>query len=114
METEDLAEKRAKLKSWLALHRMSRKEFAEKIGMHVTSINGWFSNVNIPDKKWQDIKKLFEPSESEPSQARHRVVGSTFTDEEADRIRRAAGDRSIEEYLRETLLRQADIDLGEK
>lgn len=73
MENDSLDEKRAKLKAWLALHRLSRKEFSEKIGMSVTSINGWFSNTNIPDKKWEEVKALFEEPEN-PSPVYHAVA----------------------------------------
>lgn len=110
-QTNDDKHKRARIKYWLDVYEISRKDLAERLSVTEASLNGWLSNKPIPPSRWEEISKMFEA----PKQpVRNRVVGSTFTDEEADRIRRAAGDKSIEEYLRETLLRQADIDLGEK
>lgn len=114
MESDNLKEKRAQLKAWLALHGLSRKEFAEKIGMHITSVNGWFSNVNIPDKKWEEIEKLFSAPKVEKQPIRQRVLGSVFSDEEVTRILKAAGENSLEEYLRIAILKETDSRLSEE
>lgn len=109
--TEENEKRRQQLDVWLAKRKMSRKQFAAELGVSEASVYGWLSNTIIPNKRWMQIEAFFA---EDTAPIRHRVVGSTFTDEEADRIRRAAGEKSIEEYLRETLLRQADKDLGEE
>lgn len=103
---EDIETKRAKLKSWLALHQMSRKEFAEKIGMSVTSINGWFSNTNIPDKKWLEIKALFEEQETKPEPV-YRAVAFAVPDELAEKFKKAAEIEglTLSEFVRQAALK---------
>lgn len=106
MEIEDLETKRAKLKSWLALRRMSRKDFAKQIGMSFTSINGWFSNTNIPDKKWQEIKALFEAENKPAKQPVFRVVAFAVPEEDHEMFCKAAEtqDLSVEEFVRQSSL----------
>jgi transcriptional regulator with XRE-family HTH domain len=105
---EDLETKRAKLKSWLALHRMSRADLAERLCMSVTSINGWFSNVNIPDRKWEEIKRLFAAEEEKPEQRtispeQLKVVATIFSPDDAERIKQVANEvgLSVEEFVRQ-------------
>lgn len=106
----DIEQKRAKLKSWLALKRMSRAELAREMGMSVTSINGWFSNVNIPDKKWELLKRFFEKEEKDSevvSAAQQiKVIATIFSSEDADLIK-AAADKlgiSVEELVHEAAM----------
>lgn len=109
METEDIETKRAKLKSWLALHRMSRKDFAAKIGMSFTSINGWFSNTNIPDKKWKEIKAFFEAEATPSKPPVFRIIAFTVPEEDHAMFSEAAEkqDLSIEEFVRQSSLEVA-------
>ncbi len=108
---EDLDTKRAKLKSWLALNRMSRADLADKLGMSVTSINGWFSNTNISDRKWTEIKRLFEVQTDAPDSRmvdpeQLKVVATIFTASDLDRLKTAADilGISVEELVRQSAL----------
>jgi ribosome-binding protein aMBF1 (putative translation factor) len=109
----DIEQKRAKLKSWLALKRMSRADLAREMGMSVTSINGWFSNVNIPDKKWELLKRLFEKEEKSSEQTsaaqQIKVVATIFSAEDAELIK-AAADKlgiSVEELVHKATMKAA-------
>jgi len=110
MTHETLEQKRAKIKYWLNLHGVSRQEVAEKLGVHLTSLNGWLSNKSIPEKRWQEISDIFE-TPKEPEEPRNRILGSNFSDSEVEKIKLAANGIQLEEYIRELVLRQIRQDL---
>lgn len=60
--------KRTQLKIWLLSNGLSRKDFASKLGISFTTVDGWFSNRNIPDKKWDVIKDFFESNKDRRKQ----------------------------------------------
>jgi hypothetical protein len=87
---------------------MSRTELAEKLNVSLASVNNWLSCTNIPEKRWLDIIELFE----EPEQVeRKRIIGSAFSDEELELIKKAAGDIPLEEFVRDTLLKRINRDI---
>ena len=89
------------MRTWLLKEGMSRTELAEKLKVSLASVNNWLSCTNIPEKRWQDITKLFdEPEQPE----RKRIIGSAFSDEELELIKKAAGDMPLEEFARESML----------
>lgn len=110
---DDIETKRAKLKSWMALHKMSRKALADHLGMSVTSINGWFSNANIPDKKWCKLKEFFEVDDTAPVE--YKAVGFAAAADDVSRFNEAAQKMgmTLEEYLRYVVLKNTDELLGE-
>lgn len=56
-------EKKAKIKYWLEVSGMGRKELAQKINVSENALNGWLSTKDIPPARWQEIKAIFEPDE---------------------------------------------------
>lgn len=106
MPSTSLEEKRAKIKFWLALAGMTRKEFSEILGVHITSLHGWLSNKAIPQKRWNEIKGFFETKETlqpeEPEIMRAVAVG--FSSDELKELKEAAGDIPLDLFLREAAL----------
>lgn len=108
MPNDTLEQRRAKIKYWLDVHNISRQEVAEKLGVHISSLNGWLSNKHIPEKRWQDIESLFKPKTEEPPPqqqgGKFRAVGLLFTAEQLEEIKAIAGDTPIEDFIREATL----------
>lgn len=89
------------MRTWLLNSGMSRVELAKKLDVSLASINNWLSCTNIPEKRWEDIIDLF----SEPEQPeRKRIIGGPFSDEEYAAIKKEAGEMSLEDFARESLL----------
>lgn len=111
----DLEQKRAQLKAWMALKKMSRAELATELGMSVASINGWFSNVNIPERKWEVIRRLFErdepPAAMLPAEHQIKVIATIFSAEDAELIKAAADKLGISA---EELVHQAAMEAAKK
>lgn len=105
MQSETIETKRAKLKAWLALHQMSRQDFADKVQMSVTSINGWFANKNIPERKWKEIKAIFETEEEQPVPV-YRAVAIAVPDELNEQMQKAAAmtGLSLEAFVQQAAL----------
>lgn len=74
-----LIERRTQLNIWLASKNMSRKELADACNVSEATVYGWLSNTNISDKRWQELKTLFETNEPPPE---HLPITLSFTDEE--------------------------------
>ena len=104
---ENEKEMRARVKYWLEVHGMSRRELAERLSVTEGAINGWLSNRPIPPARWEEIKALFE-SDKEPE--RNNVVGTTLSKEELEKVGEAAQVLNLEltDFLREMILRQVD------
>lgn len=110
MQSETIETKRAKLKTWLALHQMSRQDFANKVQMSVTSINGWFANKNIPDKKWQKIKAMFEAEEEKPAPV-YRAVAIAIPDNISEQMQKAA---DLQGLTLEAFVQKAALEITQK
>lgn len=109
MPNTTLDEKRAKIKYWLDMSGLSRQEVADKLGVHISSLNGWLSNKSLPEKRWLDIKAFFnadkeEPKETAPQGESFRAVALLFTSEQLAEIKALAGDVPVEEFIRESTL----------
>ncbi len=105
MLNTQLNERRAKIKFWLDISGMTRQELADKVKVHISSLNGWLSNKSIPDKRWIEIKAIFEPEEKstiEPDLMRAVAVG--FTSEELRDLKEIDGDTPLDILLRELAL----------
>ena len=104
MTNTTLDEKRAKIKYWLDVSGLSRQEVAEKLSVHVSSLNGWLSNKSLPLKRWLEIKAIFEPEaeENKPEEKSEtfRAVALLFTEEQLKDINSLAGDVPVEEFIR--------------
>jgi hypothetical protein len=107
----DLEQKRKAINMWLARDSLSRKDLANKLHVSEASVYNWLSCTNIPEKRWQEIKALFEPNEKptpEPEMMRAVAVG--FTSEELSDLKMIAGDKPLDVLLRELALeRMNDI-----
>lgn len=98
-------ERRAKIKFWLDISGMTRQELADKVKVHISSLNGWLSNKSIPDKRWIEIKAIFEPEEKSPIEPDlMRAVAVGFTSEELRDLKEIAGDTPLDILLRELAL----------
>ena len=104
---------RARIKYWLEVHEMSRKELSEKLQVTESALNGWLATRAIPPARWKEIKAIFEPHE-EPE--RKRIVGTSLSDEEFAQLEKAAAKlgMTVEDTFRECILRQIKDDLGEQ
>ena len=73
--------------------------------MSVTSINGWFANKNIPERKWKEIKAIFEKEEEQPAPV-YRAVAIAVPDELNEQMLKAAEMKglSIEEFVQQAAL----------
>lgn len=104
MNKEETEKRRTQLKVWLAREGLTRREFAEKLGVSEASAYNWLSCTNIPDKRWKEITNFFTKLTSPPEQL--RVVGSTFTSEEIELMKKAANGEPLESFLRRCILEQ--------
>ena len=56
------------IKTWLKQHGVSRREFAEKVGVKITSVNNWLSGYSqIPAGRMAIIEKLLAPPPTAPA-----------------------------------------------
>lgn len=110
----ELDEKRRLLNMWLARENLSRKELAARLQVSEASVYNWLSCTNIPEKRWLEIKAMFEPNEeqSQPIE-QFRAVGIGFSDEELLKLRKVAGDKPLDVYVRELTLKHVRQELGE-
>ena len=97
--------KRAKIKFWLYLSGMTRQELADKVKVHISSLNGWLSNKSIPDKRWNELKAIFEP-EKKPPAADLRAVALAFTIDEHKDLTNMANDANLplDVFIRQAML----------
>lgn len=100
-----IEEKRAKIKYWLDMSGMSRQELSDRLNVHISSLHGWLSNKSLPDKRWKDIKAIFEAEEKSPREAElMRAVAVGFTSDELQDLKQIAGDTPLDVLLREIAL----------
>ena len=104
---------KAKIKYWLEVSEMSRKELADKLGVTESALNGWLATRSIPPARWEEIKEIFAKYE-QPE--RNIVVGTSLSDEEFAKMKQAAAivGMTLEEFFRDCLLSQARKDLGKE
>ena len=105
-------EKKAKIKYWLEISGMERKELAQKLNVSDNALNGWLSTRGIPSARWQEIKAIFE-SEETPPEPRNKILGGNFTASEVETIAKAANGVLMEDFIRELVLKQIKQDIGE-
>lgn len=112
MTPRNIEEQRTLIRTWLIQSGMTRQQLAQQLDVSLASINNWLSCTNIPEKRWNAIMKLFEQKE-EP--VRDRIVGTSLTKEEMERLEEAAKKigLSVNDFFRECILRQVKQDLGE-
>ena len=110
MSKEETNERRQQLRLWLARDGMTRRDLAEQLGVSEASAYGWLSCTNIPDKRWKQLKEVFEKKEEIE---RNRIVGTTLSDEEMISFEKAAEKMGMskEDLFRECILRQLKQDL---
>ena len=106
----NIEQKRKQLNLWLARDGLSRKDLATMLQVSEASVYNWLSCTNIPDRRWQEIRDIFE-TPKEPEEPRNRILGSNFSDSEVEKIKLAANGIQLEEYIRELVLRQIRQDL---
>ena len=104
-------EKKAKIKYWLEVSGMGRKELSQKINVSENALNGWLSTKDIPPARWIEIKALFEPEEV-PSEPRNKILGGNFTDSEVEAITKASKGEEMADFIRKLVLRQIAQDIG--
>lgn len=76
-------EKKAKIKYWLEVSGMSRKELCEKLHVSENALNGWLATKDIPPGRWLEIKEFFEAMLNPPKKPEKvRAVASVFTEEQ--------------------------------
>ena len=104
---------RARIKYWLEVHDVSRRELADKLQVTESALNGWLSNKALPPARWEEIKTIFEQYE-EPE--RKRIVGTSLSEKEFSDMKMLAERRglTIDAFFRECLLKQAQLDLSEQ
>lgn len=103
-------EKKAKIKYWLEVSGMGRKELAQKLSVSDNALNGWLSTRDIPPARWQEIKAIFEP-EDIPPEPRNKILGGNFTATEVESVLKAANGKEMSEFIRELVLRQVKQDI---
>lgn len=103
-------EKKAKIKYWLEVSKMGRKELAQKLNVSDNALNGWLSTKDIPPARWKEIKDLFEPEEI-PHEPRNKILGGNFTAAEVEDIIKAANGKEMSDFIRELVLRQVKQDI---
>lgn len=101
----DLEQKRKLINMWLARDGLSRKDLANKLQVSEASVYNWVSCTNIPDKRWEEIKAIFETEEKPPIEPElMRAVAVGFSEEELRDLKRMAGDTPLDILLRELAL----------
>lgn len=102
---------RARIKYWLEVHEISRRELAEKLQVTESALNGWLSNKPLPPARWNEIKAIFEKYE-EPE--RNRIIGTSLSEEEYTKMSEVAEKMglSTDAFFRECILRQVRKDLA--
>ena len=114
MTAKDVDKKnRARIKYWLELYDMSRKELADKLGVTESALNGWLATRALPPARWEEIKSIFEQYE-EPE--RKRIIGTSVSDEEYANMQKVAEKQGLnmETYFRACILAQMDKDLRDE
>lgn len=106
----DLEQKRKLINMWLARDGLSRKDLANKLQVSEASVYNWLSCTNIPDRRWQEIKAIFDPEDT-PPEPRNRILGSNFSEAEVEKIKLAANGARLEDFIRELILKQIKEDL---
>lgn len=101
----DLEQKRKFINMWLARDGLSRKDLANKLQVSEASVYNWLSCTNIPDRRWQEIKAIFEPEDKKPIEPDlMRAVAVGFSSEELQVLKEIAGDTPLDVLLREIAL----------
>lgn len=99
--------------AWLKENNKDRAWLADKLAVSYHTARGWFSGGRpIPKLKLKRIEELKAQLEQNqklytseaPEQL--RVVGSTFTSEEIELMRKAANGEPLESFLRRCILEQ--------
>lgn len=99
-------EKKAKIKYWLEVSGMGRKELTQKLNVSENALNGWLSTKDIPPARWLEIKSIFENEEEKPKVidlSTIRPVTILYTDMKYARLEEIAnkkGFNSIEDLLK--------------
>ena len=102
---------RARIKYWLEIHEISRKELSERLGVTESALNGWLSTKPLPPARWEEIQSIFKKYE-EPE--RKRIVGTSLSDDEFSLMRDAAekAGLSVDVFFRNCILQQIEKDLS--
>lgn len=110
----ELDEKRRLLNMWLARENLSRKELAARLQVSEASVYNWLSCTNIPEKRWLELKAMFEPEtvQAQPKE-QFRAVGVGFSDEELLKLQKIAGEKPLDVFVREIALKHLRQELGE-
>lgn len=103
-------EKRARIKYWLDIHEMSRKELAEKLSVSENALNGWLSTKPIPPARWDEIAELFEEPEK-----RDHIYTCSFTSEQSLRLLEAAKKlgMTVDDFLNLSAMEKTGKELEE-
>lgn len=102
----DIEQKRKQLNMWLARDSLTRKDLAARLQVSEASVYNWLSCTNIPEKRWAQIKAIFETEEKNeaPEADLLRAVAVGFTSEELTDLKLIAGDKPLDVMLRELAL----------
>ena len=103
-------EKRARIKYWLDIHEMSRKELAEKLSVSENALNGWLSTKPIPPARWDKIAEIFEEPEK-----RDHIYTCSFTSEQSLRLLEAAKKlgMTVDDFLNLSAMEKTGKELEE-
>lgn len=104
---------KAKIKYWLEVSEMSRKELSNKLRVTESALNGWLATRPVPPARWEQIKEIFNKYE-QPE--RNIVVGTSLSDDEFAKMKQAAAlvGMTPEDFFRDCILSKAKKDLEEE